>query len=66
MAMTSNTMLEGVRAGILLFFLILEEKLSVLGVEYNVSCGLVICGLYYVLLTHFYHCFHHFHGWVFS
>jgi len=36
--------LELARKGILILFLSLEEKLSLFTVEYDVSCGFVICG----------------------
>ena len=37
-----------VRMGILVLFLILEEKISVFHIEYDVSFKFVIYGLYYV------------------
>ena len=53
---------------ILVLFLILEEKLSVFTILYDVSCGLVIYGLYYVevhsLYTHFVESFYH--EWIFN
>ena len=36
------------KVGILVFFLILEEKLSAFIIEYHVGCEFVINGLYYV------------------
>ena len=41
------------KSGTPVLFLILEEKLSIL-VEYDVSCGFVIDGLYYVEVGSFY------------
>ena len=56
------------RVGILVLFLISEEKLSVFAVKYNVGCGFVIYGLYYVellaLYTHFVESFYH--EWMFN
>ena len=40
--------------GMLVLFLILEEKLSVFIIEYDVSCELVIYGLYYVEVIYIY------------
>ena len=37
-----------VRVGILVLFLILEKSFQLFTVEYDVSCQLVMCGLYYV------------------
>ena len=39
-----------VRVGILVLFLILEEKFQLFSIEYDVSCWFVTCGLYYVEL----------------
>ena len=52
---TCNTMLNGsYRMGILVLFLILEERLWLFTAEYDVSIRLVICGLHYVEIHSFY------------
>ena len=53
---TFSTILNSkvVGLGILVLFLILEEKLSIFTTECNVSCGLFIYGLYYIERVPFY------------
>ena len=62
-ARTSNTMLKrNGRVGTLVFFLNLED-FQIFTIEYDVSCGFVINGLYYVEIcshyTHFDESFYH-------
>ena len=52
---TCNIMLNGsYKMGILVLFLILEERLWLFIAEYDVSIRLVICGLHYVEIHSFY------------
>ena len=52
-----------VSVGLFILYLILEEKCSAFIVDYDVDCGLVIYGFYYVELhplnTHFVESFYH-------
>ena len=63
-AQTSNTILnKKVKMGILILFLISEGMLSAFTIEYDVSYGVIIYGLYYVevysLYVHFLESFYH-------
>ena len=64
MAWTSKlNYIKMIKVDILVLFLILEGMLSAFTVEYDVTCGFVIYGLYYVevgsLYTHFLESFDH-------
>lgn len=60
---TSNTVIDrSGKSGIPILFLILEERFQLFNIEFDISCGFIINGIFmlrYVAYTHTDECFYH-------